>query len=54
MFENIKELFQQEKTKKQIYKLLLALIVCLFFLLIVEILFQILYISDFFGTDDLE
>lgn len=50
----IKELLRQEKTQKQIYKLLLTLIVCLFFLLIVEIMFKIPYIQRIFSPSALE
>lgn len=49
----IKELLRQEKIQKQIYKLLLTLIVCLFFLLVVELIFKIPAVSNFFGPDSL-
>lgn len=50
----IKNIFKQEKTQKQIYKLLLTLIVCLFFLLVVELLFKIPYIQNLFSINTLE
>ena len=49
----LKKLFEQEKTQKQVYKLLLTLIVCLFFLLLVEIIFKIPAVTKFFGPDNL-
>ena len=49
----LKKLFEQEKTQKQIYKLLLTLIVCLFFLLVVELVFKIPSVTRFFGPDNL-
>lgn len=49
-----KDLLKQEKVQKQIYKLLIALIVCLFFLLAVELVFQIPQVSNFFGSEALE
>ena len=49
----LKKLFEQEKTQKQVYKLLLTLIVCLFFLLLVEIIFKIPAVTRFFGPDNL-
>lgn len=50
----LNELLKQEKTQKQIYKLLLTLIICLFFLLLVEIIFKIPTISEFFGPKNLD
>lgn len=50
----IKEIIRQEKTQKQIYKLLLTLIVCLFFLLVVELIFKIPYIQKIFSPTSLE
>ena len=54
MFKKLKHLLQEDKTKQQIYKLLLTLIVCLGLLLIVEGLFQIPAISNAFGEDAFE
>lgn len=45
------EFFNNEKTKKQIMKLLYALIVCLALLLVVELLFQIPAVKNAFSTD---
>ena len=50
----LKNLLRQEKIQKQIYKLLLTLIVCLFFLIIVEFLFKIPYIQNAFSRNILK
>lgn len=51
MVEKLKAIIQKDKTKQQIYKLLLTLIVCLALLIVVELLFQIPAISNAFGKD---
>lgn len=54
MVNKISQLFESEKIKKQIYKLLWTLIVCLFLLFAVEVIFQIPAISNAFSSDVLE
>ena len=51
MFKKLKHLLQKDKTKQQIYKLIVTLTVCIGLLLVVEWLFQIPAISDAFGED---
>lgn len=50
----IKQIFESDKNKKQIYKLLQALIVCLFLLFAIELIFQIPAVSNAFSTQALE
>lgn len=52
--EKISQLFESEKIKQQIYKLLQALIICTFLLLVVEIIFQIPTVSKLFSNSALE
>lgn len=54
MRQTFKKLNLSDKTKHQIYKLFLALILSLFLLVIVELLFQIPTISNAFGGDTIE
>lgn len=51
MFKKLKYLLQKDKTKQQIYKLIITLIICIGLLLIVEGLFQIPAISNAFGEN---
>lgn len=54
MKQKILQLFSQDKTKIQLHKLLCTATVCLFFLVIVELIFQIPAVSNFFSSDTLE
>ena len=53
MKSNIKSILQREKNKKQVYKLLWALFVCLFLLFTVELIFQIPAVNNAFNPSNL-